>query len=164
MRIQKHSIAVAAALFVLAVAACTGCRKAQHDLFPPSGAVANWQKTGETRVYAAKDLWQYIDGDAEQYIKAGVVSAATSTYTYASRIDAVVDVYTMNSPVGAHIILLRDVSPRSKAAHLGDEGIAHEQSVTFRKGTHLVRIVAYQMAPDTPQALLALAYGVEARL
>lgn len=163
MRIQKYSIAVAA-LLVLAVATGTGCKKAQYDPFPPSGAIANWQKTGETRVYAAKDLWQYIDGDAEQYIKAGVVSAATSGYTYASRIDAVVDVYTMSGPVGAHTILLRDVSPKAKAAQLGDEGIAFDQSVTFRKGAHLVRIVAYQSAPDTSKALLALAHGIEARL
>ena len=34
----------------------------------------------------------------------------------------------------------------------------------FRKGTSLVRIVAYESTPDAPQALLALAHGVEAKL
>ena len=33
-------------------------------------------------MFAAKDLWQYIDGDAEQYIQAGVVSTSTSDYNY----------------------------------------------------------------------------------
>jgi hypothetical protein len=47
---------------------------------------------------------------------------------------------------------------------LGDAAVAYEQSVTFRKGPYLVRIVAYQAAPDGPQALLALAHGVEAKL
>ena len=44
------------------------------DPFPASGAVAGWEKSSETRVFAAKDLWQYIDGDAEQYISSGVVT------------------------------------------------------------------------------------------
>ena len=47
---------------------------------------------------------------------------------------------------------------------LGDEWRAFEQSVTFRKGPYLVRIVAYESPATTPQALLALAHGVEANL
>lgn len=163
MRFRRHSI-VAASLLVIAVAAGTGCRKVHHDPFPPSGAVTNWQKTSGTRVYAARDLWQYIDGDAEQYLKAGVISAATSDYTFASRVEAVVDVYTMNSAAGAHTILAREGSKEGKAVQLGDESVAYAQSVIVRKGPYLVRIVAYQLTPETPQALLALAAGVEGRL
>jgi hypothetical protein len=70
-------------------------RKPKVDPFPASGAVSGWQKTSETRVFAAKDLWQYIDGDAEQYISAGVVSTSTSDYKYQGQLEAVVDVYTM---------------------------------------------------------------------
>ncbi len=47
---------------------------------------------------------------------------------------------------------------------LGDEGVQYAQSVTFRKGPYLVRIVAYESTPDTPQELVALAHGVEAKL
>jgi hypothetical protein len=47
---------------------------------------------------------------------------------------------------------------------VGDAGLAYEQSVIFRKGPYLVRIVAYDATPGTEQALLALAHGVEARL
>ena len=28
------------------------------------GSRAGWEKTGDTRMFAAKDLYQYIDGDA----------------------------------------------------------------------------------------------------
>ncbi len=38
---------------------------------------------------------KYIDGDAEQYISAGVVSTSTSDYKYQDQLEAVVDVYTM---------------------------------------------------------------------
>ncbi len=83
----------------------SGCKKQKVNPFPASGEVAGWQKSGETRVFEAKDLWQYIDGDSEQYMQAGVVSTSTSDYNYQSRLEAVVDVHTMGNAEGARKIL-----------------------------------------------------------
>ncbi len=155
------------AVAVLAIAGtviCTGCRKTKVDPFPASGAVAGWDKTSDTRTYAAKDLWQYIDGDAEQYISAGVVSTTTSDYKYQGKLEAVVDVYTMSDSAGATKILDAGQTKDAKSVQLGDAGVAYAQSVTFRKGPYLVRIVAYESTPNGPQALAALAHGVEAKL
>ena len=94
-----------AALAIAAVAAGRRMQEAPVDPFPASGAVAGWQKTSDTRVFAAKDLYQYIDGDAEQYISAGVVSTSTSDYKYQGQLEATVDVYTMGDAAGARKIL-----------------------------------------------------------
>src|ERR1019366_9528532 len=154
----------AVAIAAVAAAACTGCKKSKIDPFPASSTVAGWQKTSDTRVFAAKDLYQYIDGGAEEYISAGVVTTSTSDYKYQGQLEAVVDVYTMGDSAGARKILETGLTNDAKKVQLGDEGIAYSQSVTFRKGPYLVRIVAYESTPDTPQALLALAHGVEAKL
>jgi hypothetical protein len=153
-----------AALVMVAAVAGTGCKKKSADPFPASGVVADWQKTSETRVFAAKDLWQYIDGDAEQYISAGVVTTSTSDYKYKGELEATMDVYTMNDAAGARKILEKEQSSDAKAVQLGDAGVAYAQSVIFRKGPYLVRIVAYESTPDAQQALLALAHAVEAKL
>ena len=155
--------AVAAIMMVAAVAG-TGCKKKASDPFPASDAVAEWQKTSETRTYAAKDLWQYIDGDAEQYITAGVVTTSTSDYKYQGQLEATVDAHTMKDAAGARKILETGVTKDAKTIALGDECIQYAQSLIFRKGTTLVRIVAYESTPETPQALLKLARGVEAKL
>ncbi len=151
-------------LAIAAVAACAGCKKKNVDPFPASSAVAGWEKTSDTRVYAAKDLWQYIDGDAEQYLQAGVVSTSTSDYKYQGTLEAVVDVYTMEDSAGARKILEAGQTSDAKSVPVGDAGLAYEQSVTFRKGPYLVRIVAYDSPPGTQQALMALARGVEAKV
>jgi len=143
---------------------CAGCKKNVVDPFPATGAVPGWAKASDTRVYAAKDLWQYIDGDSEQYLKAGVVSTSTSDYKYQGQLEAVVDVYTMGDSAGARTILESGQTSDARKVRVGDEGIAYEQSVTFRKGRYLVRIVAYDDEPRAQQALIALAHGVEARL
>jgi len=154
----------AAAMAIVLAGAGTGCKKKLSDPFPASGAIAGWEKTSDTRVFAAKDLWQYIDGDADQYIAAGVVSTSTSDYKYRGQLEATVDVHTMNDASGARKILETGQTKDAKTAQLGDAGVEYAQSVIFRKGPYLVRIVAYESTPDTPQALLALAQGVEAKL
>ena len=70
----------------------------------------------------------------------------------------------MDAPEGARTILETGQTRDAKTVQLGDEGVQYAQSVIFRKGPYLVRIVAYESTPDTPQALLALAQGVEAKL
>lgn len=154
----------AAAVVLVALTAGPGCRKAKVDPFPATGAIAGWEKTDDTRVFAAKDLWQYIDGDAEHFVQAGVVQTATSDYTYNGKVEAVVDIHTMRNADGARKILETGLTHEAKTIALGDEGVQYAQSVSFRKGVYLVRIVAYESTEDTPQALLALAHGLENRL
>lgn len=151
-------------VLLLAVAGVSGCKKKNVNTFPASGAVAGWEKSSETRTFEPKDLWQYIDGDSEQYIQAGVVSTATSDYKFQGQLEAVVDVYTMGGPDGAQTILERGQTKDAKSVSLGDQGVQYAQSVSFRKGPYLVRIVAYQSSASAPQALMALAHGVEANL
>ena len=142
----------------------SGCKKAAQDPFPASGAVAGWQKTDATRVFEAKDLWQYIDGDAEHFIQAGVVSTSTADYTYNGNLEAVVDIHTMGGSDGAQKILQTGLTRDAKTVQLGDQGVQYTQSVSFRKGRYVVRIVAYEATPDAPEALMALARGIEQKL
>lgn len=151
-------------VILLGVVVLSGCKKKIANPFPASGAVAGWDKSGETRTFEPKDLWQYIDGDSEQYIQAGVVSTSTTDYKYKGQLEASVDVYTMSGPDGAQTILERGQTKDAQSVRLGDEGVQYAQTVNFRKGRYLVRIVAYESTPDTPQALVALAHGVEANL
>ncbi len=141
-----------------------GCKSSKIDPFPPSGAVKGWQKTSDTRTYAAKDLYQYIDGDAEQYVSAGVIRTSTSDYKYNGQLEATVDVHQMSDAVGARKIMDKGQTSDAKTVPVGDAGLAYSQSVVFRKGPYLVRIVAYESSPAAQEALLALAHGIEARL
>jgi hypothetical protein len=153
-----------AALVIVAAVASTGCKKKVSNPFPASGAIAGWEKTSETRTFAASKLSDYIDGDAEQYLSAGVVTTSTSDYKFQGQLEATVDVHTMKDAGGAQKILETGVTSDAKKIAVGDECVQYAQSIAFRKGVYLVRIVAYQSTPDTPQTLLALAHGVEAKL
>jgi len=164
-KMMRSNVTSIAALLTVVVLAGVGCKKKIVDPFPASGAVAGWEKSGKTQSYDAANLWQYIDGGAEQYISAGVVGVSTSDYKFQGNLEATVDVYTMKSADGAKTIFDADPpTADSKSVPLGDAARQYGQSVVFRKGPVLVRITAYEAAPGESDALLALAHGIEGKL
>jgi predicted small lipoprotein YifL len=157
----RSALVLTAVAALVMVAACT---KRGGSPFPDSNEVTGWQKTGETRTFSADKLYEYIDGDAEKYVKAGVKSTSTADYKYQDKIEAVADVYTMSDANGAKTIFESEPAGSTHSVSLGDAARASNQSVVFRKGAYLVRIVAYQETPDVQQALLGLSKGIESKL
>ncbi len=151
--------------FVAALVFLGACNKSGGSQpFPASNEVSGWSRTGETRTFSANKLYEYIDGDAEKYVKAGVKSTSTTDYKYQDKIEAVADVYTMSDANGAKNIFESEPAGSSQSVQLGDAARASSQSVVFRKGPYLVRIVAYQETPDVQQALMGLGKGIESKL
>jgi len=144
-----------------------GCKRqpgTAPSLFPASNQVAGWAKSGDTRTFEAADLWKYIDGEAEKYLKAGVQRASTADYKFQNKLEAVVDIYTMSSANGAAQIFDSEPAADAKSIPLADGARLFSQSLVFRKGRYLVRIVSYEESDDAPQALVALGRGIEQRL
>jgi len=132
--------------------------------FPESGDVPGWTKAGETRSFEAADLWKYVDGDAERYLRAGVRRTLTANYRYGDTVEAVADIHLMEEPRAAASIFESEPSAGSRPLPLGDAGRSYGQSLTFRRGPFFVRLVAYQDAPQTERALVGLARAIERRL
>jgi hypothetical protein len=144
-----------------------GCKRqpgTAPSLFPASNQVAGWAKSGDTRTFEAADLWKYIDGEAERYLKSGVQRLSTADYTFQNKVDATADIYTMGNAEGAEKILESEPAVDGKPIQLGDAARLHSQSLVFRKGAYLVRIVAFEESAETQQALLQLGHGIELRL
>ena len=145
----------------------TGCNRKpaqKSGPFPASNEVSGWAKTGETRTFDAANLWRYIDGDAEKYLKAGVQSVSTADYKYQTKADAVADVYIMTSGDGAGKIFESEPARNAKPVSLGDGARLYGQSLVFHKGRYLVKIVAYDESPEVQQGILKLGRGLAERL
>ena len=150
----------------LALLGDAGChREPQADvLLPVSNDAAGWFKSSDRRTFEAPELWKYIDGEAERYWKAGVQRVVTADYKYQNQVDAVVDIYVMNNVQGPKQILDSEPTGDAKSVLLGDGARLYGQSLVFRKGPYLVRIVAYQQSEETPQELCALGQAIARRM
>jgi hypothetical protein len=162
-RFFKH--AALAALFAVALVFSAGCRhRSAASFFPDATEAPGWTRAPEIRTFSAEHLYDYIDGDAERYLKAGVKSAATADYKFKDQTQVVVDIYTMSSPDGAKTIFESEPAMDSQSPSLGDAARLFSQSLIFRKGPYLVRMVAYQESPQLPQAMLDLGHVMEKKL
>jgi hypothetical protein len=131
--------------------------------FPQTNEVPGWSKA-ETRTFEADRLWEYIDGDADRYIQAGVERTLTTDYRYHDKVEAVADIYVMKAPEGARKIFDSESSVGSQPAQIGEDGRLFPASLTFRKGPCFVRLTAYQETPEVGKALVELGRGIERRL
>jgi len=145
-------------------ASCKRRPGSEPSFFPASNQLAGWAKAGDIRTFEAADLWKYIDGEAERYLKAGVQRVSTTDYRFQNKVDAVVDIYTMGNADGAEKIFKSEPAVDLKPIQLGDEARLSSQSLVFRKGAYLVRIVDFEESAETQRALLQLGQGVERRL
>ena len=152
------------AVALLLDASCKRQSMTERSFFPASNQVAGWAKTGDIRTFAAADLWKYIDGDAERYLKAGVQRVSTTDYKFQNKVDVVVDIYTMGNAEGAEKVFQSEPAVDGKPIQLGDAAGLSSQSLVFRKGACLVRIVAFEGSAETQQALLQLGRGIDLRL
>jgi len=135
-----------------------------ESLFPGTGEVPGWSPSGEMRVFVAGNLWQYVDGDADRYIQAGVRRTLTTDYRFQNKVDAVVDIYVMATAEGARRILETESAEGSRPVRVGDAGRLYSMSLTFRRGVSFVRLIAYQEEPKIADALQELATAVARKL
>jgi hypothetical protein len=155
-------------LIVAASIVAAGCSRKSEvkpvSFFPESNEVAGWTRAADTRTFEADNLWQYIDGDADRYVQAGVVRTLTADYRYQNTTDAVADVYVMKSAEGATKIFEGEPARDSQPVTIGEAARLYGGSLTFHKGPYFVRLVAYKSGAEIGNALRELARGIEKRL
>ena len=149
---------------LLASAGCNRARRTNAQEFPASNEVAGWTKVSEVRVFEAADLWRYIDGEAERYLKFGVMRVKTADYRFQNKVETTVDIYIMKDADGAAKVFESEPRGDARQLQLGDAARMSSQSLVFCKGRYLTRMVAFQDSAEVPQALLVLAGNIEHRL
>jgi hypothetical protein len=153
---------------ILALSLSLGCgsnsRPEPAKLFPGSNEVQGWAKVSETRSFPPDRLYEYIDGDADKYIQAGVEQTLTADYRYGGKIDAVADIFVMAREQGATKVFESQPATGSQPVRLGDAGRLYRGSVTFRKGRYFVRLVAFADSAEVSSALVSLGGAIATRL
>ncbi len=134
------------------------------ELFPQTGEVVGWSKAHESRTFPAANLWEYMDGDAERYIQAGVEKTLTCDYRYREKTDAVADIHVMKTAEGPKKLVESEWSADAQRVSLGEDARLYPTSLVFRKGRYLVRVIAYEESPEVSQALVQLGQAIEKRL
>jgi hypothetical protein len=123
-----------------------------------------WTRVGAVRAFDADNLWEFIDGDAERFVDAGLERMRTAEFRYRGRLDAVVEIYRMKDADGARRIFQSESASGTRQVDIGGEGRLHDTGLTFRVGRHFARVSAFEATPETKDAVLVLARALAGRL
>ncbi len=148
-------------LLVLLIAAC-GCSHDPAVSLPESAP--GWTRSAEVRTFSAKNLSDYIDGEAEKYIQAGVQKTLTADYRHRSGLQATVDVFVMDAGLAPRQLLGAEPGADTKGVSLGEAARVYNSSLAFRKRRYFVRVVAFGEGIKVPVQLVDLATAVDQQL
>ncbi len=124
---------------------------------PLPASAAGWTRSGAPKRYDAGDLWEYIDGAAEQFNAYGFEELTTATYAHPAGATATVDVYRMADPLNAFGIYAQETNPRAGLVAVGVEGRASVNAVNFWSASSYVKIVSTPARDTFRPGMIALA-------
>lgn len=161
-------LSIAALLFFAAVPFAEerggGSGEGPSRLLPAEGEIAGWKLDGEPLLYTEENLWEYINGAAENFISFEFKEVAAQDYIGGSGEGLKVEIYAHGSPLMAYGIYAQMRSPGLELLDIGNEAFSDEYSLHFWKGPYYVRVGVYEAAPALREAKKAFAAAIAAKI
>jgi hypothetical protein len=126
----------------LVVAAALWAQQAPIPVELKTRLAALLPQGGNAVRFYSSDLYRYMDGGADIYLKYGLVALAHREYKGAG-VDATVDVFDMGGPLRAFGIYSAERSPEYHFVDIGAEGYSSESTLNFLQGRYYVRLSAF---------------------
>ena len=130
-------------------------------LIPKQGELSDWRKVSEPRFFERNNLFEYIDGAAEQYLLYGFRKVITADYAVGADSSSVnVEIYCMNSPMHAFGIYAAERSPEEQPVAIGVQGYFSGNVLNFYKGPYYVKMTSFVVSKDLSSSLARMGRSI----
>jgi hypothetical protein len=155
---------IAAALVFCAALPSAGTAEDLAGLLPAGSEIPGWKLDGEPLAYTADNLWEYIDGSAENFLSFGFRRVIAQDYVSDAGKGLAVEIYEHESSLMAYGIYAQMRSPGLAFHDIGDEAFSDAYSMSFRKGCFFARVAVFESADTLREALEQFAGAIAARI
>jgi hypothetical protein len=113
-------------------------------LLPGDALIDGWRMIGAPVFYSADNLFEYIDGKAEEFIAYDFHRLASAQYSPDGSEDGTVtiDIYDMGADASAFGIYSYQRYPEADYVEIGGQGFFTEASLEFWRGRYFVKMLA----------------------
>jgi hypothetical protein len=129
---------------------------AMNTLVPKS--IAGWKSEGGDGTYNRKNLYDYIDGEAEVYLAYAFREAFTRGFVQEGRPAITVDLFDMGSSSDAYGIF--SFERESGDVDIGTDSEYSSGLLRFWKGNYFVSSLADQETPESTSAVMSLGSAI----
>jgi hypothetical protein len=134
----------------------SGLAYAQDITFPD---LAGFKQTSKYPVYLPENLWDFIDGAADNYLALGFVDLHVTEYKKGKE-TIKLEIYHHSDHTMAFGIYASERSPSFSFTNIGSQGYTADGSINFFKGDYYVKLRTYSKKSKTLQAEESLAMRV----
>jgi hypothetical protein len=138
----------------------------ENRSLPVSGFAPGWVLKGPVKIYAAEDLFEYINGEAELYLQYGFKDLVSGFYLKEKDEEQGIsaDVYRMASPLEAFGMYANFRRPEAETVKVGAEGFISPSQLMFYQGLYFVQLNASGTLSRDRSIFLGLAGKISGNL
>ena len=133
-------------------------------LLPAATEIVGWKPDGEPLAYTEDNLWQYIDGSADNFLAFRFRQVLTQNYVSKDGKGLKVEIYEHESPLMAYGIYAQMRSPGLALHKIGSEAFSDEYSMNFWKNRFYVRVAVFEKGAGLDRALESFAGAIAAKI
>jgi hypothetical protein len=143
-------------LLLLAIGLISASCRAQELIYP---SLKGFKIKTDYPVYLPDNLWDFIDGAADNYLANGFVDLHVAEYKKRKTVIKL-EIYRHSDNTMAFGIYSSERSPTFRFVNLGAQGYFADGAINFFKGNYYVKIKTYSKKPKVLQAEETLAARV----
>jgi hypothetical protein len=133
-------------------------------LLPASDEIPLWRLDGEPLTYTEDDLWEYIDGAADNFLAFEFRRVIAQDYVSDAGEGLKVEIYEHSNPLMAYGIYAQMRNPGLTFQRIGNEAFSDEYSMNFWKNRFFVRIAVFEPGDALHGALESFANAIAAKI
>jgi hypothetical protein len=122
-------------------------------LFPD---IAGWEKKGAVETYSPENLYQYIDGAAENFLSYGCKQLAVQNYANAQGQALSAEIYFHGTAENAFGIYSSEKPAAGNYFELGSQGYAEDGILNFFCSAYYVKLSSFELGQDSQKVLTDL--------
>lgn len=119
--------------------------------------MAGWKLSGEIQIYSRANLYDYIDGAADLYLKYDFQELKVADYQNDQKASVTIEVYRHRSPVQAFGIYSQERLGNANYLDVGAQGYSEKGVLNFLAGDYYVKMSSVETVPEDQAILLAFA-------
>jgi hypothetical protein len=130
----------------------------------PFPAIAGWKQSGDVQVFSPKNLYDYINGGADLYLKYDFQELQVADYQNDGKASVTIEVYRHRTPGHAFGIYSQERLSNANYLEIGAQGYSEQGVLNFLAANYYVKMNAVNAGSDDQKVLLAFAEKIVERL
>ena len=162
---MRGSFAIIAAALMLLVPGRALHATELKSFLPSSPDLTGFTITRDAEQYTKENLWDYMNGGAPGYLAYGFEEMVTlQVKNLKNHSEIVVDMYDMGNQLNAFGIYSVERIPEGRDLAFGVDSFQYDTTLCFWQDKYYVKLMSYDMKPETAQSLSGLAALITRKL